>query len=117
MNVEHCIGDIDKVTRQTNFLALNAAIEAERAGAAGAAFRVIAGEVRDLSKSTKDLAENIRAQIGSVVSGVRKGHAMLKEVATVDMSKNISAKDRLNELIGAMHSKLLLAELRRQHEP
>lgn len=103
--VEHCIGDIDKVTRQTNFLALNAAIEAERAGAAGAAFRVIAGEVRDLSKSTKDLAENIRAQIGSVVSGVRKGHAMLKEVATVDMSKNISAKDRLNGLIGAMHQR------------
>jgi methyl-accepting chemotaxis protein len=103
--VEHCVGDIDKVTRQTNFLALNAAIEAERAGTAGAAFRVIAGEVRELSKSTKALAENIRSQIGSVVVGVRKGHAMLKDVATVDMSGNIAAKDRLNELINAMHQR------------
>jgi methyl-accepting chemotaxis protein len=103
--VEQCVGDIDKVTRQTNFLALNAAIEAERAGTAGAAFRVIAGEVRDLSKSTKALADNIRSQIGSVVTGVRRGHAMLKDVATVDMSKNISAKDRLNELINAMHQR------------
>jgi methyl-accepting chemotaxis protein len=103
--VEQCVGDIDKVTRQTNFLALNAAIEAERAGTAGAAFRVIAGEVRELSKSTKTLADNIRSQIGSVVTGVRRGHAMLKDVATVDMSKNISAKDRLNELINAMHQR------------
>lgn len=103
--VEHCVGDIDKVTRQTNFLALNAAIEAERAGPAGAAFRVIAGEVRELSKSTKELAENIRTQIGSVVSGVRRGHAMMKDVATVDMSGNIAAKDRLNELINAMHQR------------
>jgi len=103
--VEKCIGDIDKVTRQTNFLAINAAIESERAGAAGAAFRVIAGEVRELSNATRTLSDNIRTQIGAVIDGVRKGHAMLKDVAVVDMSSNISAKDRLKQLIAAMHQR------------
>ena len=103
--VEKCIGNIDKVTRQTTFLALNAAIEAERAGTAGAAFRVIASEVKDLSKSTKQLADDIRTHIGTMITGVRKGHAMLQDVATVDLTSNISAKDRLNELIEAMHQR------------
>jgi methyl-accepting chemotaxis protein len=101
--VERCIGDIDRINRQTNLLALNAAIEAEHAGAAGVAFRVVAAEVRDLSKSTRSLAEGMRSQISAVAQGVRTGHALLKDVAAVDMSSNITAKDRLVSLISAMH--------------
>lgn len=102
-DVEQCIGRIDKINRQTNLLALNAAIEAERAGAAGMTFRVVAREVRELSKSTKELAENMQSQISAVAEGVRKGHAMLKDVASIDMSGNVAAKERLADLITAMH--------------
>lgn len=101
-SAEKCIVEIDKINRQTNMLALNATIEAERAGERGAAFRVIANEVRDLSKSTKSLSESMRTDINAIAQGIKDGHTTLQEVATVDMSDNMMAKDQLDQLIAAL---------------
>lgn len=99
---ERSIAGIEKINRQTNLLAINAAIEAQRAGQAGKTFAVVAAEVRELSKSTNHLAETMRRQIATVAGGVRNGHQILKEIATIDMSNHILAKDRLDKLMAGL---------------
>ena len=100
--IEQCITQVDSINKQTNLLALNATIEANRAGAAGRTFAIVANEVRELSKSTNALAKTMRTEIGAVADGVRSSHALLQEVATVDLSANNKAKDRLNLLLGSL---------------
>lgn len=102
MQVERCIAHIEKINRETNLLALNATIEAVRAGDAGKTFAVVANEVRDLSKSTNGLATTIRTQIDALLGGLRRGHAVLKEVATIDMSEQILVKERLEALLAGL---------------
>jgi methyl-accepting chemotaxis protein len=50
---------IQDVSDRTNILSINASIEAARAGEAGSGFRIIAGEVKDLSQQTNEFAETI----------------------------------------------------------
>lgn len=99
---EKSIGAIEGINRMTNLLALNATIEAHRAGDAGRTFAVVANEVRELSKSTNALAVRMRQQIGSVANGVRKSHSILTNIASIDLSDHIHAKDRLDQLMNGL---------------
>jgi methyl-accepting chemotaxis protein len=113
--IEQCITRVDSINQQTNLLALNATIEAHRAGTAGQTFAIVASEVRELSKSTNELAKTMRAEIGAVAEGVRSGHALLQEAATVDLSANIQAKDRLNQLlVGLGHRSVTITDTMRE---
>lgn len=100
--VDACMTRLNQINRTTNMLALNARIEAERAGKAGDAFRIVANEVRDLSRSTDELASAMNAELKLVRDGLSAGQETLKRVATIDMSANIMAKDRLDVLIAAL---------------
>jgi methyl-accepting chemotaxis protein len=113
--IEQCITRVDSINKQTNLLALNATIEARRAGSAGQTFAIVASEVRELSKSTNELAKTMRVEIGAVADGVRSGHALLQEVATVDLSANVQAKDRLNQLlVGLGHRSTTITDTMRE---
>ena len=101
-DLEKSISDIDAINRQTNFLALNATIEANRAGDAGRTFAVVATEVRNLSKTTSELADRMRAKVSAVVKGVRDGHDILRHIANTDMSPQMLAKDRVDKTMESL---------------
>ncbi|MEM1131617.1 MAG: methyl-accepting chemotaxis protein [Pseudomonadota bacterium] len=86
---------IDAIAKSTNMLALNAAIEAERAGAAGATFAVVAAEVKKLAHDTRIAAEEITITMrslgdqasdiaGEVQSGVAKSKQAKTGLETID---------------------------------
>jgi methyl-accepting chemotaxis protein len=102
VKAEKCVAQIEAINRQTRYLALNAAIEANRSGTAGAAFRVIASEISDLARATNEASAQVRERIGSVAAGIQSGHKVLHEIATLDTSEHIVAKERLSALIGGV---------------
>ena len=94
------IGDVIDVIRgiadQTNLLALNATIEAARAGEAGKGFAVVAGEVKELSKATREATEGISGKITSIQSEMTVAVSSIQEIAEVirqvnDISHSIAA--------------------------
>jgi len=88
---------IDEVTDQTDLLALNAAILAAQAGQHGAAFSVVADEIKKLAErtaaSTKEIADLIAAvqaethesvsMAAEGISAVDDGERLVKEVRNV----------------------------------
>jgi methyl-accepting chemotaxis protein len=101
-DVEKFIGEIGEINQQTNFLALNARIEAARAGAAGTTFHVVAGEVRQLSSTTADLAERMRLSVGAVSRGVTRGYEILQTIADTDLSPQLLAKERIDSAMSGL---------------
>ncbi len=99
--VQH-IGEIEQINKQTNLLALNAKIEATRAGEAGKGFGVVADEVRELSKNINQLAGTLRTRVDAVHNGIEKGHQQLQSIASLDMSGNLKAKDRIEGMMTAL---------------
>jgi len=64
---------INEITSQTNSLAINAAIEAARAGTHGQQFAVVASEIRELSKRTKQFSDEIANIIHSTQEAIQNG--------------------------------------------
>ncbi|MDR7275845.1 methyl-accepting chemotaxis protein [Catenuloplanes atrovinosus] len=64
-------GEVTAIAAQTNLLALNASIEAARIGRAGAAFGVVADEVRQLADRSAGTSERMAEKVGRVESTIR----------------------------------------------
>ncbi|MFN7038190.1 MAG: methyl-accepting chemotaxis protein [Alphaproteobacteria bacterium] len=97
-DVEGFIQNIQRITKQTNLLALNANIEAARAAENGKGFGVVANEVKELSKEIAILSSEMQTKIGSICANVKESYSLIKEVATVDMSSNLTIKEKISEL-------------------
>lgn len=102
-SVEGSVVQIERINRQTNLLALNAKIEAARAGASGAAFAVVADEVRGLATTINALSDVIKQQIGTMAAGLRSSHALLGDIAAIDMSEESrTAETRVRMVMRAL---------------
>jgi methyl-accepting chemotaxis protein len=63
---------IESISESTNVLAINASIQAARAGTAGKAFAVVAGEVRGLAENSRNTAESIRDIVADITDDMAK---------------------------------------------
>lgn len=103
-DIESFNSKIQAINKQTNLLSLNATIESARAGEAGKGFAVVADEVRAVSKEINKLSDDMNTKIGLVTQSMQSGYDVLKNVATTDMSENISIKRTLDGLMTALVS-------------
>lgn len=100
---EGSIEGIERINRQTTMLALNARIEAERAGAAGATFKVVADEVKQLSANTENMAVALRTQIDAITTGIRSNDPILRSLADINIGSFITTRNRIRDLNERMH--------------
>jgi methyl-accepting chemotaxis protein len=70
--VKRASQSIDSIARTTNMLALNAAIEAQKAGAAGQTFAVVAAEVKKLAQDSRTAAIEITGTVNSLSEEAEK---------------------------------------------
>jgi methyl-accepting chemotaxis protein len=63
-------GEVTRIAAQTNLLALNAAIEAQRVGTVGAAFGVVAVEVRQLADRSQNTSERMVQKVDRVAQAI-----------------------------------------------
>lgn len=90
---------VQKIASKTNLLALNAAIEAARAGEVGRGFAVVADEVRELSQQTSILNEGVQERATLAKEGLINLNEVIGEIAQMDMSAALSAKDNINDMM------------------
>lgn len=94
---------ITRVAEQANLLAINASIEAERAGAQGVGFRVVAREVARLASQTATATVDIERLVAGMQSAVQEGVSEMSRFArAVERGAETSshAGDRLGQVIG-----------------
>jgi methyl-accepting chemotaxis protein len=88
------VGAVKAISMQSHLLSINAAIEGSRAGPSGAAFRVVAGEMRKLASNSNEVANQIN-----------QGLMRANLVVTGSMATSISlASERLGIVLAAADS-------------
>jgi methyl-accepting chemotaxis protein len=84
------LSKVFKLADQTNILALNATIEASRKNSGGEGFAVIASEVKELSTSSKETAQDVSKSIEQMLEEVG---LLFQEVKGIEEGVNSFAKN------------------------
>ena len=82
-DIERMVAIIANIAGQTRLLALNATIEASRAGAAGAGFSVVAGEVKRLAQQSSAAAEAVASRVARIMDAAE---AASTGIGAIDLS-------------------------------
>jgi hypothetical protein len=101
---------VDDIAQQTGVLSINASIQAARAGDAGRAFAVVAGEVRKLSVETQGhvqaitrTADTIVTSVGGVLEGTQKASGSLAEMVASNADVHAKADAVARQLEASIH--------------
>lgn len=92
------VTDVKDIAGRTGMIALNAAIEAARAGHAGQAFHVVAGEVRRLAERSRTVSGEIARRMNDAAAALSKAKTIAEVNASQDLSILLSAKTRVDEM-------------------
>ena len=65
-NISETLGEISRITFETNILSVNAAVEASRAGEAGRGFAVVADQVRSLAGNASNCKNSIESKMDEI---------------------------------------------------
>lgn len=98
---------IEGISSQTNLLGLNAAIEAARSGEHGRGFAVVAEEIRNLSLTTKNNADEIKKFVLRIDENVLKTTEKGKTALT-SIENQTQAIQEITDHVMTIHEKSLL---------
>ncbi len=90
---------IEKIAQTTRVVALNARIEAQRVGTSGAAFHVVADEIKALAVESGELSKAIRQAIVEQAASLAVTQDAASELAATDLDLAVESHKRLEETI------------------
>jgi methyl-accepting chemotaxis protein len=91
------VGAVKAISMQSHLLSINAAIEGSRAGPSGAAFRVVAGEMRKLASNSNEVANQINQGLMRANLVVTGGVATSIALASERLEIVLAATDSIHK--------------------
>ncbi|MBV5299653.1 MAG: hypothetical protein JZU64_16380 [Rhodoferax sp.] len=90
------VGSVQAISMQSHLLAINASIEGSRAGPAGAAFRVVADEMRLLAANSSEVARKINA-------GLLRARQVVEEGMSVSIAESSQGLTDVSHAVASIH--------------
>ena len=102
---DHILKTIQDISAMSNILSLNGTIEASRAGEHGRAFAIVAQEMREMSKGTKEAAATIESNMGMINDSIEGLNQTLSAFSGISAQQNEmigETVDMINEFKDAL---------------